>query len=72
MNILDKVFNIIIKVLTYINNINALSGNTFTPWLLDKLGVTKTTTKRKKATKSKKTAKSKKTTNRKKKVTKVD
>ena len=68
MNILDKVFNIIIKVLTYIDNINALSGNTFTPWLLDKLGVAKPTNKRKKTTKSKKTNNNKK----KKKVTKVD
>ena len=70
MNILDKVFNIIIKVLTYIDNINALSGNTFTPWLLKKLGVTQTTTKRKKTTKSKKTQTT--TTKNRKKVTKVD
>ena len=60
MNMIDKVFGIIIKLLTYVDNINALSGNKFTPWLLKKLGVTQTATKRKKTTKSKK------------KVTKVD
>lgn len=70
MNMIDKVFGIIIKLLTYVDNINALSGNKFTPWLLKKLGVTKTTTKRKKTTKKKK----KQTTaaKTKKKVTKVD
>lgn len=66
MNMIDKVFGIIIKLLTYVDNINALSGNKFTPWLLKKLGVTQTTTKRKK---TQTTAAKPKT---KKKVTKVD
>lgn len=64
MNMIDKVFGIIIKLLTYVDNINALSGNKFTPWLLKKLGVTQTTTKRKKTQTT--TAKTRK------KVTKVD
>lgn len=64
MNMIDKVFGIIIKLLTYVDNINALSGNKFTPWLLKKLGVTQTTTKRKKTQTT--TAKNRK------KVTKVD
>lgn len=64
MNMIDKVFGIIIKLLTYVDNINALSGNKFTPWLLKKLGVTQTATKRKKTQTT--TAKNRK------KVTKVD
>ena len=70
MNMIDKVFGIIIKLLTYVDNINALSGNKFTPWLLKKLGVTQTPTKRKKTTKSKKTQTT--TAKNRKKVTKVD
>lgn len=70
MNMIDKVFGIIIKLLTYVDNINALSGNKFTPWLLKKLGVTQTTTKRKKTTKSKKKVTT--TAKNRKKVTKVD
>lgn len=70
MNMIDKVFGIIIKLLTYVDNINALSGNKFTPWLLKKLGVTKTTTKRKKTTKRKNTQTT--AAKNRKKVTKVD
>lgn len=72
MNMIDKVFGIIIKLLTYVDNINALSGNKFTPWLLKKLGVTKTTTKRKKTTKKKKKQTTAAKPKIKKKVTKVD